>query len=136
MFNAEAQDRATERTKEWNPIRRKVVHEVQRKTGGHCFYCGTTPIGVQQCVDHFTPTRKGGSDKLENLVPACRSCNSAKGGMMIEEFRMSRRLRLAYGRGVPPMSNAAAHWLLDKGMDIFDGIPPVVFWFEREGLKP
>jgi 5-methylcytosine-specific restriction endonuclease McrA len=136
MFNEEVQDRATERVKEWNPIRRRLVEQVHAKTGGPCFYCGTTANGVQRCVDHFIPARKGGSDKIENLVPACRSCNSAKGGMLIEEFRMSRRLRLAYQRGVPQLSIAAAHWLLDNGMDIFDGVPQVAFWFEREGLKP
>lgn len=39
-----------------------------------CFYCGNEG----GAVDHLTPRSRGGEDRLYNLVPACKSCNSLK----------------------------------------------------------
>lgn len=42
-----------------------------------CCYCG----GVERlAVDHLIPRIKGGADDSDNLILACRSCNSSKGG--------------------------------------------------------
>jgi hypothetical protein len=30
------------------------------------------------CVDHVKPQTRGGSDEIQNLVPACFSCNRTK----------------------------------------------------------
>ena len=30
----------------------------------------------EYCVEHQTPLIRGGANTLENLVPACRSCNN------------------------------------------------------------
>lgn len=40
-----------------------------------CCYCGTRD---HLSVDHLIPTRKGGANVGDNLVWACRSCNSSK----------------------------------------------------------
>lgn len=40
-----------------------------------CCYCGTLE---NLSIDHLIPRSKGGSDHGENLVWACRSCNSSK----------------------------------------------------------
>ena len=40
-----------------------------------CCYCGTM---ANLSIDHLIPRSKGGSDHGENLVWACRSCNSSK----------------------------------------------------------
>lgn len=41
-----------------------------------CVYCGADgPLSL----DHLIPRLRGGADAADNLVPACRSCNSAKG---------------------------------------------------------
>lgn len=40
-----------------------------------CCYCGATK---NLSIDHLIPTKKGGADKGENFVWACRSCNSKK----------------------------------------------------------
>ena len=41
-----------------------------------CCYCGTTE---KLSIDHLIPRIKGGEDHADNLVWACRSCNSSKG---------------------------------------------------------
>lgn len=41
-----------------------------------CAYCGTDgPLAI----DHLIPRASGGGDRENNLVRACRSCNSSKG---------------------------------------------------------
>lgn len=39
-----------------------------------CVYCGR----VATAVDHFWPTDRGGEDIVQNLMPACLSCNASK----------------------------------------------------------
>jgi len=40
-----------------------------------CYYCGST---TKLSVDHLIPRIKGGADESDNLIWACRSCNSSK----------------------------------------------------------
>lgn len=42
-----------------------------------CCYCGSSE---RLSLDHLIPRIRGGSDVSDNLVSACRSCNSSKGG--------------------------------------------------------
>ena len=42
-----------------------------------CYYCGST---LNLAVDHLVPRIRGGADESDNLVWACRSCNSSKRG--------------------------------------------------------
>lgn len=44
---------------------------------GRCTYCDSADRFV---LDHLIPRVKGGRDTGDNLVPACRECNSSKGG--------------------------------------------------------
>jgi DNA-directed RNA polymerase subunit RPC12/RpoP len=46
--------------------------------GDACYYCGSPDT---QCVDHFFPLAKGGTDHFFNLVRACRADNLSKGTM-------------------------------------------------------
>lgn len=66
--------------RERKPIPGCVRAEVWDKTDGACWYCGrqTNPFR-DFTVDHVYPVALGGTDDIDNLVPACRSCNSAKG---------------------------------------------------------
>lgn len=41
-----------------------------------CCFCGSTE---NLSIDHLIPRKKGGIDEGDNLILACRSCNSSKG---------------------------------------------------------
>jgi 5-methylcytosine-specific restriction endonuclease McrA len=61
--------------------------------GGLCFWCqqlGLPPAGATE-LDHVIPLVRGGSNGPENLVPACKSCNSSKQAKLPEEFLARRR---------------------------------------------
>lgn len=44
--------------------------------GAQCSYCGCTE---QIVLDHLIPRAAGGRDTGDNLLPACKRCNSSKG---------------------------------------------------------
>jgi hypothetical protein len=64
------------------PALRKKVHS---KTGGKCFYCEVT-LEYDWEMDHYIPVSKGGKNAIENLVPACRTCNQTKKDTLPHEF--------------------------------------------------
>lgn len=116
---------------------------VWNKTGGLCWYCGQalilftpgcrwSPSGGFMVPDHFIAVSRGGPDELENLVPACCSCNNGKHDMTLEEYRYARMRRIA---DFPPwLCGKAAAWLKARGFDIDAEWPVVRFWFEENGL--
>lgn len=52
-----------------------------------CCYCGSRE---QLSVDHLIPTKRGGANTGDNLVWACRSCNSSKGAQDVLEWLAAR----------------------------------------------
>jgi hypothetical protein len=55
--------------------------------GWNCFYC-RMPLHVETLTkDHFIPLAKGGSNSVENLVPACIACNLSKGDRLPDAFK-------------------------------------------------
>lgn len=48
-----------------------------------CAYCQSRPF---QSPDHFWPYSRGGQTALDNLVPACRVCNSIKREQLPDEI--------------------------------------------------
>ena len=50
------------------------------KHGHQCFYCRTKFTNDNPPTrDHVVPIAKGGSHTKDNIVPACKRCNSSKG---------------------------------------------------------
>lgn len=71
---------------------RKKLSKVERqrmyeKYNGHCAYCGYELEYKDMQVDHVEPLKRGGEDELNNMLPACRSCNHYKHTLTVEEFR-------------------------------------------------
>jgi 5-methylcytosine-specific restriction endonuclease McrA len=58
-----------------------------RRDGFRCQYCGRTDLPLT--IDHMIPRSRGGDDSWENLVTACRPCNSIKGDRTPHEAGMS-----------------------------------------------
>jgi len=54
-----------------------------------CLYCGDYFSSEYLSRDHVHPTSRGGQDKWENVVAACRRCNQRKGNCLLSEINMS-----------------------------------------------
>lgn len=63
-------------TKEWQET--KLYFE------NTCAYCGRRYQRLSQ--DHFIPLSKGGGYDKDNIIPACRQCNSSKHNSLFEEW--------------------------------------------------
>lgn len=81
------------------PKRRRLTREeretIYQKTHGHCAYCGRPLKFEEMQVDHVIPmefyesykTRGEDIDTIDNMLPACRSCNNYKSTLTVEKFR-------------------------------------------------
>ena len=85
------------------PLTRRAVFA---RDGWRCQYCGAPA----ENLDHVVPKSRGGSHTWDNVVAACRRCNSRKENRYIEDagLRLSRRpvapkdgFRLSLGRLEP-----------------------------------
>lgn len=68
--------------------RRDIPHKLRRaifeRDHYRCRYCGDFKGGLT--LDHVMPVSRGGTDDLENLVTACKSCNSRKKTKTLDEW--------------------------------------------------
>ena len=55
-----------------------------------CAYCGADGVALQR--DCVLPISRGGRYTLENVVPACRSCNASKCNDEVTTWMRRRRL--------------------------------------------
>jgi 5-methylcytosine-specific restriction endonuclease McrA len=63
----------------------KEWRELQERHGNVCSYCGGRgPLEA----DHRVPLARGGTNFIDNILPACRFCNGRKHKMTEEEFRV------------------------------------------------
>lgn len=68
-------------------MEKKKRELVYAKYNGKCAYCGN-PIEYKDLkVDHIIPEKKGGTDDIENLMPACETCNHYKGHSNLFKFK-------------------------------------------------
>ncbi|MCI5060559.1 MAG: HNH endonuclease [Alphaproteobacteria bacterium] len=54
----------------------------------HCQYCGDPFKTHQLTFDHVIPRSKGGKTSWDNIVAACRKCNTRKGHKLPEQCSM------------------------------------------------
>ncbi len=66
---------ATLTSKQWNIIKQHFDNR--------CAYCGKE---VPLAQEHFMPLSKGGHFTLDNIIPACKSCNSSKQDKLFLEW--------------------------------------------------
>jgi len=69
-----------------------------------CFWCQKRITRVTARKDHLQPRSRGGSNRIENIAPACDGCNLQKGNMNAEEF-MRYRQRISANCGKKPTAN-------------------------------
>ena len=73
-----------------------------------CAYCDAK--GVRLEIDHVLSRSKGGSNRVDNLVLACRSCNEKKSNHSINQFLKNspERLKKVTEQVKTPLKDAAA----------------------------
>lgn len=86
-----------------------------RQGGWYCFYCKRKLIIPQYSssqeehqhalwpqIEHKIPTCRGGTDTLDNLTLACRSCNTYKHSLTADEFISKLESITRYAAWCPP----------------------------------
>jgi 5-methylcytosine-specific restriction endonuclease McrA len=75
-------------------ISSKMLQRIIDRDGINCHYCGmelsfdmSDSIMQYRTVDHIQPLAMGGSNHIDNLVLACKSCNSKKHTKHYQEIR-------------------------------------------------
>ena len=118
---------------------RKTIYN---KYNGHCAYCGCKITLKQMSVDHIKPVLRGdsdnilkenelerGSNKIENLNPACKSCNSSKNVLSVEEFRKQLIKRVDLLR-----RDSSQFRILERYEIIKQVKTDIEFYFEKNNL--
>lgn len=96
------------------------------KWNHRCAYCDARQVPLE--LDHLHPRAKLGSDRVSNLVAACKPCNQRKGNQDIREFLKEQPQRLArmLAQAKTPLRDAAAvnatRWALHERLKAF-GLP-------------
>lgn len=61
---------------------RLSISTLYYREGGRCFWCDQPIDQSEATKDHLIPVSKGGENTFENLVCACKSCNTDKADLM------------------------------------------------------
>ena len=114
-------------------IRKKRSPRITReailaKTNGQCYYCGVRLDASNFTNDHVVPQVDGGEDHINNLVPSCKPCNSAKGAKHLEDFKFSRAMQRFQESTSVNFSLTQVQYLESIGVKL--DIPIHRFWFE------
>ncbi len=74
------------------PVRRRpplTNRALFHRDNFQCLYCGNFFSAQQLSRDHVIPTSRGGRDRWENVVAACKRCNQRKGNALLNETSMT-----------------------------------------------
>lgn len=74
------------------PVRRRAPlnrRAIFARDGGRCQYCSAPA----ESIDHVVPRSRGGEHTWENVVAACRACNTRKRDQLLAETRMKLHRR-------------------------------------------
>lgn len=113
------------------PIPKAIREQVKAKFEGHCAYCGEKPEII--CIDHLHPVArayhlKEGEDinHIDNLMPACFSCNNYKISFSLEQFRRELGEQVTRAR-----EYSVNFRLAERFGQIQINEKPIKFYFER-----
>lgn len=104
----------------------EVKEYLLEKWGRKCAYCGIEGVPLQ--IEHIHPKSKGGTNRVSNLVLACRACNKQKGNKDVSEFLAGRPevLKRVLAQAKAPLKDAAAvnatRWALFRRLQCL-GLP-------------
>src|SRR3989440_761280 len=104
----------------------EVREYVLLKCNHQCSYCDGRSVPLE--LDHLQPRAKLGSNRVSNLVAACKPCNQRKGNQDIREFLKEQpdRLGRILAQAKTPLRDAAAvnatRWALYERLKAF-GLP-------------
>ncbi|WP_444549576.1 HNH endonuclease [Candidatus Magnetomonas plexicatena] len=65
---------------------RKTRWWMRKLTDGVCYYCGLKFPATELTMDHLIPLSKGGMSARENIVAACRNCNTKKNSQLTVDW--------------------------------------------------
>jgi predicted restriction endonuclease len=67
--------------------KRKWRQSIKEHWDYECAYCGETE---NLTLDHITPRSKGGTDRVTNVLCACKECNISKGHQMWSDWYLNQ----------------------------------------------
>jgi predicted restriction endonuclease len=67
--------------------KRKWRQSIKEHWDYECAYCGSEE---NLTLDHITPSSKGGSDRITNVLCACKECNISKGHQMWSDWYLNQ----------------------------------------------
>lgn len=80
------------------------VQELFARMDNRCAYQMPGCTFTATAIDHIVPLARGGSDSIENLMPACKSCNSKKNARLLSELASDGLLDPSHPLLEPPGS--------------------------------
>lgn len=78
QFILEIDESAVKREREKSRELRRSRWWQNRLALGRCHYCGGSFAPGELTMDHLVPVSRGGKASRNNVVPACKECNSRK----------------------------------------------------------